>query len=104
MRDEAGVLFAFVEWYRSPVAWVLYRLSGRRFTAITLGYTVHYRWGFVQTPYQARLHEDQHIRQVRRYGRLGFLGRYLWQWMRVGFRYRRIPLEIEARLAAGDPT
>ena len=104
MRDEAGVLFAFVEWYRSPVAWALYWLSGRRFTATTLGYTVHYRWELDRTPYGTRLHEDQHVRQVRRYGRLGFLARYLWQWTRAGFRYRRVPLEVESRRAAGDLT
>ena len=39
-----------------------------------------------------RIHEDQ----MRRHGVLGFYIRYLLQWIRVGFKYRKIPFEVEA--------
>lgn len=42
-------------------------------------------------------HEMKHIEQYRRYGHLGFLGRYFWHAARNGFHYsRRLPLEAEA--------
>ncbi len=41
-------------------------------------------------------HEVQHVLQYRRLSVPIFLARYLGQWVRVGFAYSRIPLEIEA--------
>ncbi|MEI2706287.1 MAG: hypothetical protein V9E89_13780 [Ilumatobacteraceae bacterium] len=68
---------------------------------ITLGRLVMVRTGRV-TPYLLR-HEGVHVRQWRRYGRLGFPLRYLgayvvWRLRRKGHlgAYRRIPMEIEA--------
>ena len=48
-------------------------------------------------------HELQHVLQHERIGR-AFLLVYVWQWVRVGFRYRAIPLEVEARRAESEPS
>jgi hypothetical protein len=52
-------------------------------------------------------HEEEHVRQWRRLGVVGFLRRYLgayarWRWRGFGHRaaYRLIPLEVEAEAAA----
>ena len=70
-------------------------------TAITLGRLVIVREGR-ESPYLLR-HELVHVRQWRRLGAIGFLGRYLgsyarWRLLRKGHRgaYLRIPLEVEA--------
>lgn len=47
-------------------------------------------------------HELMHILQRERLGPW-FLGAYLLGWVRVGFRYHYIPLEVEARKAMRDP-
>jgi Domain of unknown function (DUF4157) len=44
------------------------------------------------------LHEAAHVLQFRRYGKLGFLVRYVWYGLTVGYRWN--PLEIEARTFA----
>lgn len=69
--------------------------------AITLGTLVIVRRGKV-SDYILR-HELVHVRQWRRYGRAGFIVRYLgsyarWRLRRKGHHgaYVRIPLEIEA--------
>lgn len=51
-------------------------------------------------PYLA--HELRHVQQRDRLG-FWFLGAYLLGWVRVGFRYKHIPLEREARAAEKDP-
>jgi hypothetical protein len=68
---------------------------------ITLGSLVIVRKGKA-TPYLLR-HELVHVRQWKRYGPVGFLGRYLgsyalWRLRGKGHEgaYRRIPMEIEA--------
>ena len=43
-------------------------------------------------------HELAHVIQRERLGRWFDLV-YVWQWATVGFRYSRIPLEVEARAA-----
>jgi hypothetical protein len=70
--------------------------------AITIGGTVIVRKGKEYAPYLLR-HEAVHVRQWKRYGRVGFLVRYLsayviWRLRRKGHRgaYLRIPLEVEA--------
>jgi hypothetical protein len=52
-------------------------------------------------------HEEEHVRQWRRYGVFGFLRRYLLAYFRgrlAGYphwaAYRRIPLEVEAEWRA----
>jgi hypothetical protein len=46
-------------------------------------------------------HEACHTEQYRRYDLfgVGFFFVYLWQWISRGFKYGRIPLEVEAREA-----
>lgn len=68
---------------------------------ITLGSLVIVRRG-AASPYLLR-HELVHVRQWRRYGRVGFVVRYVgsylrWRLLRKGHRgaYLRIPMEIEA--------
>ena len=75
--------------------------------AITIGsvISVRRRWAA-----DARLlrHEEEHVRQWRELGYVGFLRQYLGayvRWRRQGFghvaAYRLIPLEVEAEAAAG---
>ncbi|MCH5600355.1 DUF4157 domain-containing protein [Niabella ginsengisoli] len=45
-------------------------------------------------------HELKHVEQYHRLGFLGFIFRYIWQTMRVG--YYRCRLECEAREAEND--
>jgi hypothetical protein len=74
-------------------------------SAITLGPLVIAR---SRTPGPRLLrHEEEHVRQWRRHGVVGFLGRYLFAYARgrlAGFphwaAYRRIPFEIEAEWRA----
>ena len=70
--------------------------------AITIGRTIIVRAGKENADYLLR-HEAVHVRQWKRYGRIGFLVRYLssyvmWRIRRKGHRgaYLRIPLEVEA--------
>lgn len=45
---------------------------------------------------RAIAHELVHYDQWARYGRIGFLWRYVWGWASNGFRYIHNPLELEA--------
>ncbi|UYZ61885.1 hypothetical protein [Hymenobacter weizhouensis] len=69
--------------------------------AMVLGSSIHLsgvtREEFLQDPYWVA-HEMEHIRQYQEHGRLGFLRRYLLDWLRHG--YYRIPFEVAAREAA----
>ena len=54
-----------------------------------------------------RRHEFEHVLQYHRLGRIGFLRRYVWAYVRWRFRryghwpaYRRIPMEIQAEWRA----
>ncbi|MCU1449167.1 MAG: hypothetical protein JWP02_1337 [Acidimicrobiales bacterium] len=74
--------------------------------AITIGGVVSVRTAASRDTYLLR-HEVEHVRQWRRLGVFGFLGRYLgayvrWRLRGYGHRaaYRRIPLEVEAEWAA----
>lgn len=84
--------------------------------AITIWSVVSVRRAAADNPGLLR-HEEEHVRQWRRLGPVGFLRRYLgsylaWRWRGHGHRaaYRLIPLEIEADeaqrrfLAGGDGT
>ena len=71
-------------------------------SAITIWNVVSIREEAAGREYLLR-HELVHVRQWRRYGPVGFLGRYLgpyafWRLARKGHRgsYLRIPFEIEA--------
>jgi hypothetical protein len=75
-------------------SWVM-RFVPERFVGITLNRTIHLRGKHL--PVWLLRHEVQHVRQWHRYGRVGFLVRYLWQCARYG--YTNAPLEIEARAA-----
>lgn len=70
--------------------------------AITIGPVISVRRAAAGSTRLLR-HEEQHVRQWRAYGPLGFLRRYLVAYARGRLRgyghwaaYRRIPLEIEA--------
>lgn len=59
-------------------------------------------WRPTTRPYVGLMaHELQHVLQAERYGAAWPLV-YAAQWARVGFRYRAMPFEIEARRAEGD--
>jgi len=45
-------------------------------------------------------HENKHLEQMRRDGRIKYMVRYMWQWATVG--YQNIDYEIEARQAEGN--
>ena len=70
--------------------------------AITIWSVVSVRRAAAARPGLLR-HEEEHVRQWRELGPLGFLRRYVgsylaWRWRGYGHRaaYRLIPLEIEA--------
>lgn len=70
--------------------------------AITIWSVVSVRRAAAASPGLLR-HEEEHVRQWRALGPVGFLRRYLgsylaWRWRGYGHRaaYRLIPLEIEA--------
>jgi hypothetical protein len=42
-------------------------------------------------------HEMCHVRQWERYGKIGFLSRYIYEFIKYG--YKASPLELEATLA-----
>ena len=72
--------------------------------AMVLGSTIHL-WGatadqFLQNKSWCR-HELKHIEQYQRYGFWGFIFRYLWQTLQVG--YAQCGLECEARNAESNP-
>ncbi len=75
-------------------------------TATTFGRTVFVRRGVTMSP-RLRRHEYEHVLQYHRLGRIGFLRRYLWSYLRWRLRrhrhlgaYRRIPFEIQAEWRA----
>jgi hypothetical protein len=77
--------------------------------AITLGSVVSVRKAASADEHLLR-HELVHVRQWRRLGIAGFLGRYLGSYLRWRVRgyghwaaYRRIPLEVEAEWTARNP-
>ena len=84
-------------------AWIA-RLAARRLhaeqMAVTLGTTI-YLWHATREEFLAQpgwvRHELCHVEQFRKYGWLRFLGLYLWESMRHG--YRENAFEREARLA-----
>jgi hypothetical protein len=41
-------------------------------------------------------HERIHEAQIRDHGVFGFYWKYITDWIRAGFKYRKIPFEIEA--------
>ena len=45
-------------------------------------------------------HELKHVHQAERHA---WPGAYVWQWIRTGFSYTRMPFEVEARAAELDP-
>lgn len=74
--------------------------------AITLGPVVSVRRRYANDPWLLR-HEEEHVRQWRQLGVVGFLRQYLGayvRWRRCGFghqaAYRLIPLEVDAEAAA----
>lgn len=79
--------------------------------AITLGRVVSVRTRAAGDRHLLR-HEAEHVRQYRERGLLGFLARYLADYLGLRLRgwghwaaYRRIPLEVEAewRARTGPP-
>lgn len=75
-------------------------------SGITIGRLVVLRRGHEGSERLLR-HELEHVAQYRRFGMLGFLGRYLrhylrWRWRGYSHRgaYRRIPFEASAEWRA----
>jgi hypothetical protein len=75
-------------------------------SATTFGTTVFVRRGVTMSP-RLRRHEFEHVLQYHRHGRLGFLRRYVWTYLRWRLRwyahypaYRRLPFEIQAEWRA----
>lgn len=68
--------------------------------AMVLGTSIHLygisRGGFLQDDKWVK-HELCHVRQFRRYGKLVFLVKYLWESIRKGYYNNRF--EVEARAA-----
>lgn len=64
------------------------------YDAITIGRYIFYDIGRMSS--RLLSHELAHVVQWQRYG-LWFPLRYLWGWIRAGFRYTMIDLEQQAR-------
>ena len=92
-RRSSGGLLVFD---RAPrgLTWLMPRLHR---TAVTVGFVI-----LAATPITGRLetHERHHVRQYSAWGPL-FLPVYLL--LAAGFGYRRHPMEVAARRAAGEP-
>jgi len=86
----------------SPLARVARVVLKSRSVAMVLGGSIHLSGAtkeeFLRDPRWVA-HEMCHIRQYQQHGRVGFLRRYLRDWLRHG--YYNIPFEAEARIA-GD--
>ncbi|GAB3240382.1 hypothetical protein GCM10027346_34450 [Hymenobacter seoulensis] len=85
----------------SPLARLARLKLGAGNVAMVLGASIHLsgvsKEEFLRDPFWVA-HEMEHIQQYRQFGRLGFLARYLLDWMRHG--YYNIPFEVAAREAA----
>lgn len=85
----------------SPFARLARLKLGAPNVAMVLGQSIHLsgvtREQFLRDPFWVA-HEMEHIRQFQEFGRLGFLVRYLRDWVRHG--YFNIPFEVAAREAA----
>ena len=71
--------------------------------AITIGNSI-YTWKSELHESTMR-HELKHVEQYNRYKPfmvIRFIIVYMWQWIKVGFVYRNIPFEIEAREAENE--
>ena len=84
----------------------VWRRLPKQADAMTIGRTIFVRPGHEDSD-GLMAHELVHVRQWKQYGRLGFLGRYLWAYARnlVELRnhmaaYRAIPFEAEATAEA----
>ena len=84
----------------SWVAKLAAKKLGTESVAITLGKTIHlYRVSqndFLKDEKWVR-HEKCHIEQYKKYGFVNFIGRYLWESVKVG--YYNSKFEAEARKA-----
>ena len=76
----------------------LARCLPSKFDAFAFGGSVYVKRGVAAQ--KLLLHEAQHVLQFRKYGKLGFLLRYLWYLLRYG--YTHSPLEVAARNFAAD--
>lgn len=85
----------------SPFARLARFKLGAANVAMVLGSSIHLsgvsQEDFLRDPFWVA-HEMEHIRQFQQHGRLGFLARYLRDWVRHG--YYNIPFEVAAREAA----
>ena len=67
--------------------------------ATTVGDTIYIRASKTsdRSMYLLFAHEMVHVRQYRSMGGVfNFLFTYFWQWVGCGFKYSKIPLEVEA--------
>lgn len=86
-----------VEFNVKDAVWWVRALPGVAAMTLT-GKTVHLRYKLEKAIVVDRtqlIHEAIHIVQARKMGIL-YLPTYLWQSIRAGFNWRRIPMEVEA--------
>lgn len=74
--------------------WFWRRVTAPWVRAITIRNTI-YVMGNPPLSEQTLRHELRHVEQWRYHGTIGFVVRYLWGWVRHG--YRMNPFEIDAR-------
>ena len=95
-RNKPGVstLNVTVALLKYDVWWVNHLIG---VVAITFGhriYTCHK--SYTELSCRLVLHEMKHVLQYEEDGFFKFIGKYLWQWISVGFRYSKICYEIDA--------
>jgi hypothetical protein len=73
-------------------------ISPKWVSAMTLYPYILFRRDKDSVAERTRLHELAHIEQIQRMGVLTFYVKYVWYWLRYG--YKRSPLEEEARSTA----
>lgn len=78
---------------------VVSKIARKDIVGITLFGNIYFKSNPVEQPNFQRLlrHEFCHISQAFINGMFKFLLLYVWQWVRVGFKYTEIPFEKEAR-------
>lgn len=99
MKAEKVELDHITGWFRYSVWWM--KLMPR-FMAMTLGSHVYFSWSrrVVVNQLSVVRHELRHVMQYKELGFMRFLCTYVWQWVKHGFSYTKIDLEVEAREAA----
>ena len=99
MKSEKVELNSITAWFHYSVWWMKLLPI---FHGMTLDNHVYFSWNrqkVVNTLSTVR-HEMMHVAQYEELGFMGFLTTYIWQWVKHGFSYTKIDLEVEAREAS----